>query len=49
MVKSKIVNVVGTRPNLMKIAPIIWEMKKVNFIDYLSHRLVGLYFDCLGL
>lgn len=33
MNKLKILNIVGTRPNLMKMAPIMWEMKKYNAIE----------------
>lgn len=28
MTKTRIVNIVGTRPNLIKMAPIMWEMKR---------------------
>lgn len=28
MAKARVVNIVGARPNLMKMAPIMWEMKK---------------------
>ena len=33
MGRLKVVNVVGARPNLMKMAPIMWEMNKVNSIE----------------
>ena len=33
MNKLKIANVVGARPNLMKIAPLMWEMQKSSSID----------------
>ena len=33
MRKLKVVNIVGARPNLMKMAPIAWEMKNSDSID----------------
>ena len=33
MGKIRIVNIVGARPNLMKMAPIMWAMKKSNCIE----------------
>lgn len=52
----KVINVVGARPNFMKIAPIISEMKKAGFKQILvhtgqhyDHRMSKLFFDELGI
>ena len=42
----RIVNIVGTRPNMMKIAPIMEEMSKDDlFQPVLVHT--GQHYDCL--
>ncbi len=53
----KIINVVGARPNFMKIAPIIEEMKKADSIDQIlvhtgqhyDDKMSKFFFDDLGL
>ena len=57
MKKLKIVNVVGARPNFMKIAPIIAEMKKHEGVEpyllhtgqHYDHVMSDLFFNNLGL
>jgi len=52
----KVVNIVGARPNFMKMAPIVEEMKRANFIQILVHtgqhydyKMSELFFDELKL
>lgn len=52
----KVINIVGARPNFMKIGPIAEEMEKANFSQVLIHtgqhydyKMSELFFDELGL
>lgn len=54
--KMKILSVVGARPNFMKIAPIVHELKRYNIAHILVHtgqhydfRMSELFFEDLGL
>ncbi|MCA9731243.1 UDP-N-acetylglucosamine 2-epimerase (non-hydrolyzing) [candidate division KSB1 bacterium] len=57
MRKLKIINVVGARPNFMKIAPIVDEMRKYEGIEqfllhtgqHYDHKMSDLFFNHLGL
>ena len=41
--KIKVINIVGARPNFMKIGPIAEEMEKANFKQILVHT--GQHYD----
>ncbi|KAA3618735.1 MAG: UDP-N-acetylglucosamine 2-epimerase (non-hydrolyzing) [Calditrichaeota bacterium] len=57
MSKLKIINVVGARPNFMKIAPIVEEIRKYEGIEqfllhtgqHYDHKMSDLFFNNLGL
>jgi UDP-N-acetylglucosamine 2-epimerase (non-hydrolysing) len=54
--QMKVINIVGARPNFMKMGPIVEEMEKSNFSQILIHtgqhydyKMSKLFFDDLGL